>query len=456
MNITTSPATQRATQLVLTICLVLATLAVMAPTPATARAIGNPTALTPSSKITTERPTFTFRSNTKIDVGYSLEVFDAAGNEIADERFTLSDASCTRWGLCTAPVDIVLDNGDFSWSIQRTLVRHGNPLDFSVGGVDFTSPEPIAPVDTVETPGVTRFEWTRVEGAVEYVLTITDTDGTTSHELSAAATGCSTSGDCWRKVEIAAGDVEWSVDAVALDGSTVSSETIEFESSDTVADPDPEPEQDPEPEPEETVVLDAATPLAPSGLSTDDTPTFVWTEVDGATAYQITVLDEDDRTALTLYATNGDCTGGECEVDGSALANGGYRFTVYATDGLTADSTSEALDFAIGQSLPAPVIVSPSIDSGNGQVAAGTNSFTWEPSEGAELYLVALNPTTGTAQTFNVTPAAAGCEGAVGQCTLSATVTDSGYHYFHITASPDTNPQLTDADSSDYELFIVE
>lgn len=445
-----------------------------APTPSSAGAIGDPVPVAPNNntKVQSDRPTFSFLANTRANVTYELAVFDANGVELASERFKLDEAKCNNWGYCTAPVDIVLDNGRFSWDIHRTMVRSGQVKDFVIWGVD-SAMTPISPKNSEIAPGSVTFSWTRAAGVIDYTVLVYNADGSfSSTAVSAHDADCSYSSTCWTAIEVVDGDESWSVVGETLDGTRVSSDWESFETTSTTtgnsddgssgdddssdddavgSDDEDTTEQD---DAEEAEPLDPATPEAPTGLSTDDTPTFVWTEVEDADDYRITITDEDDDVTY-LYATSADCNSGKCQIDSGAMADGGYRFTVWAGNLESDSGESEALDFAIGRSLPEPEIVSPAVATETGTVAPGSVTLTWKPSEGTVEYLHFLEVAGGDEIELEVTPDQAGCAGATGQCTYEVALTDTGRYNWTVTAAPDAINHPTLAYSSDEEAFDV-
>jgi hypothetical protein len=78
------------------------------------------------------------------------------------------------------------------------------------------------------------------------------------------------------------------------------------------------------------IPLPGANPIAPTGTIPNANPTFVWSDVPGATRYQLWVSTATGTTLInTLYDDAGNCDGTDCEVTPILnLTSGTYSWSV--------------------------------------------------------------------------------------------------------------------------------
>ena len=180
-----------------------------------------------------------------------------------------------------------------------------------------------------------------------------------------------------------------------------------------------------------TSEIDAPVQVSPSGAITTGTPVYTFSEVAGATAYQ--VYRWDATGAATGYVTGTvTCNAGTCSLaQAPALALGYYTWAVSALNAGGEGPWSPYLGFTVTGVPPVPPSAAPVQVSPSGAITTGTPVYTFSEVAGATAYQVYRWDATGAATGY-VTGTVT-CD--AGTCTLAqAPALALGYYTWAVRA----------------------
>jgi subtilisin family serine protease len=144
-----------------------------------------------------------------------------------------------------------------------------------------------------------------------------------------------------------------------------------------------------------SVPLPAATPIAPVGSITETSPTFSWSDVAGASQYQLWVSNAAGTMLLNeLYTDAASCNGTDCEVTPPlSLTSGSYSWWVRPWSAVAGYGswTSESI-FSVAIA-PGPVTATAPVGVTNNP----TPSFQWNTVPGATWYQLWVTDVSGAA-----------------------------------------------------------
>ena len=175
--------------------------------------------------------------------------------------------------------------------------------------------------------------------------------------------------------------------------------------------------------------LAAPTLLTPSATSATNTFNYTFTPVAGATGYMVRLAGVGDTAWYTPTAAG--CTGnvGICSIPQVTPLVDGQGYTWFAiAQNSAGNGPWSAYTYFVVNSVPlpaAPTLLTPSATS-----ATTTFNYTFSPVAGATGYMVRL---VGSADTAWYTPAAAGCTGNIGTCSIpqvTPLVSGQGYIWY--------------------------
>ncbi len=221
------------------------------------------------------------------------------------------------------------------------------------GGTTVVVPTPLTP-DTTIADTTPTYTWTRINGATRYQYQLYKGD-TLIYANTVPASVCSASGcSSTASTELSTGEYKWRVcayvDGVWYAASAFKQFTISF----------------------------TPTPLSPSGVFADNTPTYTWSKIDGVTKYQYQLY----RGSTLVYAstvTSSVCGVTTCSATPTAvLGDGEYRWRVSANVDGVWRSASALLTFNISL-IPSPI-------SPSGAITDTTPGYTWSKLENAARY----------------------------------------------------------------------
>ncbi|MBK8020520.1 MAG: S8 family serine peptidase [Chloroflexi bacterium] len=372
-----------------------------------------PTLIAPSGDINTGAPLFSWND---IDGAgwYFLTVNEGAATIYSGWFEKI--AVCTG-GICEADPGLDLGPGEYSWTAYAwNSVSGAGPwapwLNFRVVIAPET-PTHIAPLgDITETNPL--FQWSESAGADHYHLWVSQADGphmgyVTDEWLDAA--GLCTGGVCSYDagLSLGAGRYNWWIQAHSdIGGYSAWSSAAEFDVNVAPATP---------------------TPIAPTGDITTQTPTFVFSKVEGATWYYLWLSSGSNKVIDQWYSADMICGASECEVTpGLVLPGGYYTWFIQAWTPYGGYSAwSSGTDFTVALAPTAPIQVGPS-----GSVLQTNPTYTWERSAGATHYYLWVSGPSGYV-TDVWYDAAAVCSGSV--CSAApGVVLGDGVHRWWIQA----------------------
>ena len=241
-------------------------------------------------------------------------------------------------------------------------------------------PTPISPVGTISdiTP---TFTWSKIDGATRYQYQLYQ--GTTLLYANTVSSDVCAGTECTATptTSLSFGDYRWRVCAY-INGVWRSTSAFNDFSISVIP-----------------------TPISPSGIITDTTPTFTWSKIEGVTRYQYQ-LYMGTRLVYANTVTSGLCNDSECSVTPTTvLSFGDYRWRVCAyVDGVWR-SASVFNDFSISV-IPNPI-------SPEGIITDTTPTFTWTEIEGVTRYQYQLYQDTTLVYAYTVTSGVCGTEGCI-------------------------------------------
>jgi hypothetical protein len=192
------------------------------------------------------------------------------------------------------------------------------------------TPTPVSPNGTIAETTPT-YTWQESARATQYKVKVYDS---ASHELVNSGwlgTGSLCSGGICQytsSTALVAGDYSWQVRAQNTAGFGDWSDTTSF----TVVGPD------------------VPTPVAPSGATTETTPTCTWQESSTATQYKLKIYNSASQTVIDSGWFNASprCSGGTCQYTPStALVTGDYSWHVRAQNAAGYSDWSGSMAFTV-------------------------------------------------------------------------------------------------------------
>ena len=292
--------------------------------------------------------------------------------------------------------------GTYYWKVLATNI-YGSGVYCTAWTVNLGNPPAVpvlaAPANGSFTSDATPdFDWNDVSGATSYTIQIDNNSDFSSPEVtSSPAVSAFTPGS-----NLANGTQYWRVLATNAYGSSAYSSSWNFSIGSAPGIP--------------TLLSPANT-----GLTTDQTPTFDWSDVTSATSYTILVDNNSDFSSPEINQSPAAST----YTPGSNLALGTYYWKVLATNSYGSSAYSGSWSLSIGAAPAAPALVSPSNGS---TVADFTPLFDWNDVSGAVSYTILVdNNSDFSSPEINQTPSVS---------TYTA-VTDLGYgtYYWKVLAT---------------------
>ncbi len=255
--------------------------------------------------------------------------------------------------------------GTYYWKVLATNI-YGSGVYCTAWTVNLGNPPAVpvlaAPANGSFTSDATPdFDWNDVTGATSYTIQIDNNSDFSSPEVtSSPAVSNYTPAS-----NLANGTQYWRVLATNAYGSSAYSSSWNFSIGSAPGIP--------------TLLLPAN-----SGLTTDQTPAFDWSDVVSATSYTILVDNNSDFSSPEINQS----PTASMYTPGSNLALGTYYWKVLATNEYGSGSYSTAWSFSIGSAPSAPTLVSPSNGS---DVADFTPDFDWNDVSGAVGYTIVVD-----------------------------------------------------------------
>jgi bacillopeptidase F len=249
---------------------------------------------------------------------------------------------------------------------------------------------------TTNTP---TYRWNAVTYAEDYYLLVNDSTGVKIQQwVTAAGAGCPDgTGICsvTPTTQLAAGAAMWWIQTKNGRGTGPRSVGKGF----TVSPPG------------------AATLISPTGTITDNTPTYTWNAVSGATWYRLWVNDSTGNKIQTWYpAVDAGCPAGvgTCSVPPTpAVATGAASWWIQTWSPVGYGPWSPGMNFTVVPPAPATLI------SPTGTITDPTPMYTWNAVSGSTWYHLWVNDSTGKKinQWYRATDA--GCPAGTGTCSVT-------------------------------------
>jgi hypothetical protein len=224
------------------------------------------------------------------------------------------------------------------------------------------APVPISPTGATTNPNP-NYTWNVASGATSYFVQVGDGVSITVQGLFTTAQVCSGSTCAVNLAHNLSAGVNywWAVQAKNSSGGTWSA-SLNF----TVQAPP------------------APALLAPSGATSNPTPTYIWNPSSGATQYFVQVSNGSTFVFQGLYDTATVCSSTCAVAQSPALAIGSYTWAVQAKN-VAGGTWSVTAAFSV-QGPPAPTLGAPS-----GAIGNPTPTYTWNTSSGATQYYVQVS-----------------------------------------------------------------
>jgi len=372
-----------------------------------------PTLTAPTGKIYIEKPTYTWNAS-DLATSYTLRVTDTDTSVVAFTPVSVSSTYCVS-GVCSYTPSITLTGLNYKFEVMASNI-YGSSLysDATTFIIGLHEP-PVAPTlispsgdNYIEHP---TFKWNAISNATSYKLKVTNTatsnveiNDQTVYSSSCIGAVCSVT----PTTNLTGLNYQFEVKAVNNYGSSDYSDPMVFAMA---------AHQAPK---------TAPTLVGPTGETTDETPTFQWNAVDGATNYQLTVTNTDGTTTyLDKNVLSSVCSSGVCSYTTSAPLLGiYYQFKVQARNTYGNGDYSEPMAFTYFIHFPpdVPTAVSPS-----GEIVVSRPTYTWNAVAGATSYLLKVTDTDTNTITVSDTVSASACSSGV--CSDKPAVSLHGKNY---------------------------
>jgi uncharacterized repeat protein (TIGR01451 family) len=380
----------------------VATTTVQAPATAPAAA----TLSGPTGTVSTSNPTYIWNAAARA-TEYLLWVSQGG---VVIQTWYPSWQVCGANPTCSVTPATALANGNHTWWIQtRNSVGSGlwsAGMSFNVNAPLAGAPVLVGPNGTITNTATPTYVWQPVAGALDYLLWVNrgalNVVQQTFLPGACAATCTATPGTVlpddsyrfWVQARTASGPGPWSLPM------------------DFTIDAAPNP----------------PTLIAPSGMQSTQTPTYVWNGLAGATDYQLYVADPSGTIVVQTWHSAGvACVAGTCQVTPSTpLGSGTHQVWLRAGNGGSPGAWSNGLAFTISAQPPAPPVL-----TGPTGAVVGNQTYTWQASAGATDYQLSVQSPTGAVVVQNWFSAAAICTGGNCAVTPVANLTD-GMHSFWV------------------------
>ena len=286
---------------------------------------------------------------------------------------TTSD-TCTNRGNAGATGSFASNMIDLSANTLYYVRAYATNTDGTAYGdeVSFTTTGPpvlTSPSGTI-TDNTPTYSWNAVSGSANYRLWVMNSAGRSVMDATyAAATSCS-GGSCSVTPAVTLSNDDYNWWAQDVTGGRWSSSTAFTVNS-------------------ASAVPVAATPGSPSDTVTDNTPTYTWTEVSGASSYELWVLNTTTGTLVhdAWYTAATSCSGGACSVTPTdVLPNASYSWALrtQSTNGNGPWSLSQAFAVNAASAVPAQAVPT----SPSGAITDTTPAYTWTEVSNTDDYLL--------------------------------------------------------------------
>jgi hypothetical protein len=332
---------------------------------------------------------------------YQLRVKDSQGQVVMNKWYSAASLNCGSQGqeICTASVNLSLPDGDYEWEVRvRNEVSSSpwsNPSSFTVK----TLPEAtdlISPTQTlVNCNQIPTYSWQPAALAIRYLLSVQDSQRIIEHwysdiEANCTTTTCSITPD----FQLAGGEVQWRIKSANLAGEGPWSETLSF-----VVQCPP----------------GATTLISPSGIISDNMPTYTWNTLATATTYQLQVTDAYNQVVVEETISNCDSDQPVCAFNSTMpLVDGNYSWNIQTQNQVGNGLWSQPLSFTVLTTPLAATLISP-------QVTLHHNlpTYTWQEVSKATQYLLQVQDASGQVFEKTYTSAEANCNEVTHLCVVT-------------------------------------
>lgn len=162
-----------------------------------------------------------------------------------------------------------------------------------------------------------------------------------------------------------------------------------------------------------------ATLVSPSGTISDDTPTYIWNAVSGASWYLLWVNDSTGNKIKQWYThSDAGCSSGTCSVTPPiTLVNGNGSWWVQTWNNSGFGPWSSAMNYALqGNTLAKTTLISPA-----GTITDSTPTFTWNAVSGSTKYGLLVEGTAGDLIATWYSASEVNCGSGAGVCSFTPT-----------------------------------
>ncbi|MBF0380390.1 MAG: cadherin repeat domain-containing protein [Magnetococcales bacterium] len=397
-----------------------------------------PTLISPSGTIKTLNPTYSWNAST-YSTHYTVLVKIGSGTVIS-RTYSTDELGCSVGsGTCSVtPSDSLSDLQQYNWTVvpynstDNLTGTSPDSLDINTFmEVILTSPEGSAVTDTTPT-----YQWEAISNAELYKLNVTNASGTVLVDLSytPAEADCSDgTGICsvTPTTDIGIGEINWSI-TVDPEGNFGSGTFTTILS-----------------------ILDPPAIVEPNSTveSTTVSPTFIWTAVEGATDYFVTIVDSTGTTVISgsMTASQANCASGTgtCDITPQVtFPTGEGTWSVMASDSVnnrvssTTTTTFTISEDAFDAGGATPI-------SPNGTELTSAPTFTWTSAEDATDYKIVIIDSSGTeVSNYTTSAATAGCDDGRAFCSLNFVSLDDGDYSWTVQAYSSVSGNFADVSSS--------
>ncbi len=277
--------------------------------PATKMPVSVPQPAIPSGTITSRNPKFTWKP-VEGATGYTLLI--KQGETIIREE-ELTPATCTATACSyTFPVKLNLTNNPYTWTVKAYRGfwgSYGPAKSFTV----VNPPAPRFPSVSATTPNP-KFIWTKVADQTRYQIFLYTAEGTLVFKKLITSPVCGTTTCSFTPsptLDLTLGNYKWKIQSYnGLWGAYSVLKSFNL--------------------------VDPPEPIAPRGTIWNSNPTFSWTNINGATKYQLAIQTSAGANVRWVEVSSSTCVSNTCSYKPSPvlnLAQGTYKWKVRAFNG---------------------------------------------------------------------------------------------------------------------------
>ena len=332
---------------------------------------------------------------------YQLQIKDSQGQIVMEQWYSAASLTCSNPSqvICSANVNLSLPDDDYEWQVQVHNEVSSSPWSSSSSFTVKRLPDAtdlISPNQTlVNCDLIPTYSWQPAALATQYLLSVQDSQGITERWYSDSEANCMTATcSITPDFQLAGGEVQWRIKSANSEGEGPWSEALSF-----VVQCPPV----------------ATTLISPSGVISDNMPTYTWNTLANATTYQLQVMDASNQVIIEETISNCDSDQPVCAFNSTMpLVDGNYSWNIQTQNQVGNGLWSQPLSFTVLTTPLAATLISP-------QVTLHHNlpTYTWQEVSKATQYLLQVQDASGQVFEKTYTSAEVNCNEVTHLCSAT-------------------------------------